>query len=304
MENIKVISMIAIISLIWGYLWVTVKIGLEDIPPLLFSSLRLLIGAIILLVVLLVRKQKILPSKQEWKPFFYLSLLMCIGYYALSTYGMQFVDSGISSVLVYTMPIIVSILAHFYLKEHLTLNKNIGLIVGAVGLLFIMGPKLMHISWNVALFGEIIILISAFFWACTNIYTKKIGSSHDKLKMTMWQLLIGGFLLLIISLIGEHDTVFNMTLSLSSILALLYNGVLGSAVAFVGWNWVLGKVQASVASISLMSVPILGLVFGWLQLNEQITVNIVIGAVFVCLGILFTSVQSKKKVENVTEKIA
>ncbi|MEY8345410.1 DMT family transporter [Niallia circulans] len=304
MKNIKVISMIAIISLIWGYLWVTVKIGLEDIPPLLFSSLRLLIGAVILLIVLIARKQKLLPSKREWKPFLYLSLLMCVGYYALSTYGMQFVDSGISSVLVYTMPIIVTILAHFYLREHLTLNKVIGLIVGAVGLLFIMGPAIMHISWNIALFGEIIILISAVFWACTNIYTKKIGSSHDKLKMTMWQLVIGGVLLLVISLVGEHDAITNMTLSQPSILALIYNGVLGSAVAFVGWNWVLGKVQASVASISLMSVPILGLVFGWLQLKEEITVNIVIGAIFVCLGILFTSVQGKKKIDKVTEKIA
>lgn len=294
MNKLKVISMIAIISLIWGYLWVTVKFCLQDMPPFFYTSLRLFIGAFVLFLVLLAKRKKILPKKNEWPPFFYLSLLMCVGYYALSTYGMQFVDSGISSVLVYTMPIIVSILAHFFLDEHLTLNKVVGLVIGAIGLLLIMGTQLLHLSWNVSLIGEIIIIVSAFFWACTNMYTKKIGKSHDKVKMTMWQMLLGGLWALLIALGSEHKAISEVTLSHSSILALLYSGVLGTAVAFVGWNWVLSKIQTSVASISLMSVPLLGLFFGWLQLGEDITNNVLIGAVFICLGILFTSIQIKR----------
>lgn len=295
MNKFKVISMIAIISLIWGYLWVTVKFCLEDIPPFFYTSLRLFIGSFVLFLVLLVKGKNLLPQKHEWAPFFSLSLLMCVGYYALSTYGMQFVDSGISSVLVYTMPIFVSILAHFFLDEHLTLNKVIGLIIGAVGLLLIIGPQLLHLSWNLSLVGEIIIIISAFFWACTNLYTKKIGQNHDKLKMTMWQMLLGGVWAMLIALASEHKEISTITLSNTSILALLYSGVLGTSVAFVGWNWVLGKVQASVASIALMSVPLLGLFFGWLQLGEKITSNVIAGAALVCLGILFTSIQIKRK---------
>lgn len=303
MNKFKVIGMIAIISLIWGYLWVTVKFCLEDMPPFFYTSLRLFIGAFVLVLVLLAKRKNILPQKHEWAPFFYLSLLMCVGYYALSTFGMQFVDSGISSVLVYTMPIIVSILAHFFLNERLTLNKVIGLIIGAIGLLLIIGPQLLHLSWNQSLVGEIIIIISAFFWACTNLYTKKIGQNHDKLKMTMWQMLLGGAWAMLIALASEHKEISTITLSHASILALLYSGVLGTSVAFVGWNWVLGKVQASVASIALMSVPLLGLFFGWLQLGEKITSNVIAGAVLVCLGILFTSIQIKrKKTIKITEK--
>lgn len=303
MNKFKVIGMIAIISLIWGYLWVTVKFCLEDMPPFFYTSLRLFIGAFVLVTVLLAKRKNILPQKHEWAPFFYLSLLMCVGYYALSTFGMQFVDSGIASVLVYTMPIIVSILAHFFLNEHLTLNKVIGLIIGVVGLLLIMGPQLLHLSWNLSLVGEIIIIISAFFWACTNLYTKKIGQNHDKLKMTMWQMLLGGVWAMLIALASEHKEISTITLSYTSILALLYSGVLGTAVAFVGWNWVLGKIQASVASIALMSVPLLGLFFGWLQLGEKITSNVIAGAALVCLGILFTSIQIKrKKTIKITQK--
>ncbi|MCQ6563342.1 DMT family transporter [Paenibacillus mendelii] len=195
-----------------GLLWVTAKIGLEDIPPFLFSASRLLIGTATLFLLLLAKRQKILPNKKEWLPFFYLSLSMCVGYYALSTYGLQFVDSGISSVLVYTMPIIISVLAQFFLNEYLTLNKVIGLIVGAIGLLFILGPTIMHLSWNDSLLGKIIIIASAFFLACASMYTKKNGQSHDKLKMTLWQLLMGGSLILVISLGSEHEAISQMTL--------------------------------------------------------------------------------------------
>ncbi|MET1032307.1 DMT family transporter [Domibacillus tundrae] len=295
MNQLKVVSMIALISLIWGYLWVTVKIGLEAMPPFFFASLRLLIGGFVLFIFLLVKRQKILPQKNEWAPFFYLSILMCIGFNALSIFGMKFVDSGLASVLVYTMPIMITLFAHFFLDEHLTLNKVIGLVAGVIGLLFIMGPHLLHLSWNLSLVGQLIILLSAFFWACSSVYTKKIGHAHDKVKMTMWQLLMGGVFILIVSLGSEHEAIARISLSTPSVLALLYNGILGSAVAFVVWNWVLGKIQASIASISLMSVPLLGLFFGWLQLGEQITSNILIGAVFICLGILFTSIQIKSK---------
>ncbi|PAF38988.1 EamA family transporter [Terribacillus saccharophilus] len=295
MNQVRVVSMIAIISIIWGYLWVTVKIGLEDFPPFLFSSFRLLIGAAVLVIVLLVKKVRILPEKHEWKPFFILAALMCIGYYALSTFGMQFVDSGVSSVLVYTMPIIVSVMAHFMLKERLVMNKVIGLLVGAAGLVCIIGTKLFHLSFDLTLVGEAIIVVSAFFWAGANIYTKKVGGAHHKIKMTMWQMLIGAVLLFVISFASEHAAITNLTVSTSSLLALLYNGILGSAVAFVGWNWVLSKIEASIASISLMSVPLLGLFFGWLQLGEEITPNIILGAVLVCIGILLTSIKIQRQ---------
>ncbi|MEC1292508.1 DMT family transporter [Bacillus mojavensis] len=304
MNQLRVVSMIAIISLIWGYLWVTVKIGLQDFPPFLFSSLRLFIGAAVLFIVLIVQRENFMPKKSEWKPFFILAVLMCIGYYALSTFGMQFVDSGVSSVLVYTMPIIISLMAHYLLDERLTINKGIGLIIGAMGLIFIVGTQIFHLSFNSTLLGEAIILVSAFFWACANIYTKKIGGTHHKIKMTMWQMLIGAILILIISITSEYNEIRELSVSTPSILALLYNGILGSAVAFVGWNWVLGKIDASIASISLMSVPLLGLFFGWLQLGEEITSNILIGAILVCIGIVLTSIKIKKTTKTKTTSAA
>jgi drug/metabolite transporter (DMT)-like permease len=300
--NKKIAGAIIIVCLIWGYLWVSVKIGLDYLPPFLFSAARLLIGGIALLVLQFFLRRSILPGKKEWGSLFTLSLLMCLGYYGLSTFGMQFVDSGLSSVLVYTMPIMLSVLAHFFSDERLTFNKMMGLLVGTMGLVMIMGPQMLHLKWNTAMFGEMLVLCSAFFWACSNLYTKKVFSGYDKIKLTMWQMLLGGLMLLVISLFTEP--VASAQWTSVSVLSTLYNAFFGTAVAFVIWNWILSKIEASVASISIMSVPLLGLFFGWLQLGEEITGNIIAGAGFVCLGILFTSIQFKLKLKKDPKVIA
>lgn len=114
-----------------------------------------------------------------------------------------------------------------------------------------MGPKLFHLSWNLALFGEIVIVVSALFWSSANVYTKKIGRDHDKIKMTLGQLIDGGIILLIIPLLKELHEIAHLSIYMPSMLALLYSSIL-AAVAFVGWNWVLGNIEASIASISLI----------------------------------------------------
>ncbi|MDI5790427.1 EamA family transporter [Bacillus licheniformis] len=50
--------------------------------------------------------------------------------------------------------------------------------------------------------------------------------------------------------------------------------------------WILNQIEASKASMALMFVPVLGLLFGWLQLHEPVTFSILIGAFMICIGIL------------------
>lgn len=78
---------------------------------------------------------------------------------------MQFVSSGLSSVLVYTMPII-SVPAHYFLNERLTANKTTGFVIGAIGLFIIIGPQIKHLSFDRTVLGEGLIVLAAFFWAC------------------------------------------------------------------------------------------------------------------------------------------
>ncbi|MED3727868.1 DMT family transporter [Priestia endophytica] len=296
----KVFLGIISVTLIWGYTWVTMKIAISDIPPFLFSSLRLLIGAIPLFIILIIQRKKLFVDKENFKSYLIMSLLMSLGYMAILTYGMQFVDSGKTSVLVYTMPIFVTIISHFKLDEKINTYKMVGLIFGLLGLLFILGLEITNPDKKV-IFGELLILLSALSWGVANVFSKIRFKNIDVIHMNAWQLIIGALFLFILSLILEPN--YSIKWSNTALLSLLFNGLFSTAFTFVVWFWVLKKINASKGSMALMFVPILGIIFGWLQLGENITVSIGVGSFLICAGIFmntynFKSTRKIKKTES------
>lgn len=282
------------VTLVWGYTWVTMKMAISDIPPFLFSSLRLLIGAIPLFIILLLKRKALSIRKEHIWSYVVMSLLMSLGYLGILTYGMQFVDSGKTSVLVYTMPIFVTIISHFKLNEKIDIYKFSGLILGLIGLLFILGLEFIHID-SKAVIGELFILISALSWGIANIFSKIKFKNIDLIHMNAWQLLIGAVCLFVLSLLLEpHSTIH---WSDKALLSLGYNGLFSTAFTFVVWFWVLKQINASKASMALMFVPILGIFFGWLQLGESITINILVGSLLICGGIFMNTYSFTKKPE-------
>ncbi|KHF78379.1 Permease of the drug/metabolite transporter (DMT) superfamily [Acinetobacter sp. neg1] len=291
--NIRVVSAIALLCLVWGSLWGLVKHILQVFPPFLFISTRLILAALTLMVVQRILKKSILPKQAEWKPLIILSLLICLGFYATQTFAMQFVDSGLSAVLVFTMPIFIGVLAHYFLNERLNSQKGIGLILGTLGLIAILWPQLQHIHMNTSLLGQILLIGSGFFWALSTVFIKKNFATYDKIKLTIWQLLLGGAVIFVGALAFEPVDA-QLWLNPLNESALFYIAVIGTGFAFVLWNWIVSQVDTFIASISIMCIPILSLLFGSLIWHEPLTLNILIGAAFICLGIVMSSLKVKK----------
>ena len=288
--NLKVLTATILLCLVWSSLWGIIKFSLQLFPTFLFISLRLVLAGLSLLLIQACLKREILPRGQEWKHLLILSAITCFGFYASQTFAMLFVNSGVSAILVFTMPIFVGVLAHYCLNETLTLQKKMGLLLGGLGLVSILWPQLRHIHLDLTLIGELILIGTGLFWACTSIYMKKYLATCDKLKMTIWQLLPGGVLLFCISLGFEHfqwaDWVAPQRLGL-----LLYIAMVGTGLAFMVWNWILSQVDAVTASISVMSIPILSLLWGYLFWHEALNIYIAVGAALICLGIICCSVR-------------
>lgn len=295
--NIKVISAIALLCLVWGSLWGVVKHGLQIFPPFLFISARLVLAALTLLIVQMILKRSIWPEKGDWKKLFTLSMLICFGFYTTQIFAMQFVDSGLSAILVFTMPIFIGVLAHYFLQERLTPQKIIGLIFGGCGLISILWTQLQDLHLSLVLIGQLLLISSGFFWAVTTVYIKKYFARYDKMKLTLWQMLLGGGILFIGSLCFEPFKV-DVWLDPSNAGLMLYIAVVGTGFAFALWNWIVSQVDAVVASISIMFIPILSLFFGYAFWGEQLSFNVILGAVLVCLGIIFCSVKIRFKKQS------
>lgn len=289
----KIVFPLIGLCLVWGYLWIVIKLSLQTFPPLFFSSLRLVIGALVLLFILVVFKKSILPKTNEWIHLLILSILMCLGYYGISTVGMQYVSSGTGSILVYSMPIILGVLAHYFLQEKLTPQKITGLFIGAMGLLAILWPELKLSDWNLSIVGDLLMILSAVFWAISTIYIKKYFSNYEKIKLTFWQMILGGLILCVISIFVEKTSGLQWNTT-ANIFYLFYSAVLGTALAFLCWNWLLSKIDASIAGMSIMSVPLLGLLFGHLILNEAVQSTTLLGTVLICIGIILCSIEVKR----------
>ncbi|MHA3981632.1 DMT family transporter [Acinetobacter venetianus] len=292
--NIRVMSAIALLCLVWGSLWGLVKHSLQVFPPFLFISTRLILAAITLMVVQRVIKKSIMPKREEWKQLIILSGLICFGFYATQTFAMQFVDSGLSAVLVFTMPIFIGVLAHYFLNERLNKQKILGLILGTLGLIAILWPQLNDLHMNVSLLGQVLLIGSGFFWAMSTVYIKKNFASYDKIKLTIWQLLLGGSIMLIGALMFEPIDA-QVWLNPLNEAVLFYISVIGTGFAFVLWNWIVSQVDTFIASISIMCIPILSLFFGYLIWHEPLTLNILIGAAFICSGIVMSSLKIKSQ---------
>ncbi|MBK0063634.1 MULTISPECIES: DMT family transporter [unclassified Acinetobacter] len=292
--NIRVISAIALLCLVWGSLWGLVKHSLQVFPPFLFISTRLILAALTLILVQFVLKKSILPMRGEWKPLIILSALVCLGFYATQTFAMQFVDSGLSAVLVFTMPIFIGVLAHYFLNERLNKQKVLGLILGTFGLIAILWPQLWHLSLNLSLIGQGFLIGSGFFWAMATVYIKRNFATYDKIKLTIWQLLMGGIAIFIGALAFESVDLGVWKNPLNESL-LFYIAVVGTGFAFVLWNWIVSQVDTFIASISIMCIPVLSLLSGALVWHEPLTVNILIGAALICLGIVMSSLKRRSK---------
>lgn len=290
--RLTVLSAIVILCLIWSSLWGIIKHSLLFFSPLQFMSVRLILAALVLILVQRAFKKTILPARQDWRKLIISSLMICIGFYTTQILAMQVVDSGLSAMLVYTMPISAALLSHFILNERLNIYKSIGLFFAVLGIVIILWPQFINLNWNVALIGQLGLIVSGFFWALTTVYVKKHFASYDKIKLTLWHMLIGGSLLFIPAMILEpiEPSVwinpFNDGL-------IFYIAVIGTGFAFVLWNWILSQIDTFSATMSVMSIPVLSLVLGAIFWHEVMSSNIIMGAVLICIGIILNAARVK-----------
>ena len=189
-----------------------------------------------------------------------------------------------------TTPLTGSILAHIFTKnEKITLPKSIGIILGFMGVLLLFFDKLIVNDSNY--FFSIIILIGSTFYSISGImilkYLKKSGNINVTTSTLIWAVIF----LLPISLIFEEP--LSSTPTLYSIFSLIYLGVVATGFAW----WLRFKILAKNGLVFQTQVayliPIFGVIFGALILNEQITWKVLASLVIIILGIYIVKKYNK-----------
>lgn len=287
--------LILIITIIWGFAWVYMKLVLQYMGPFTFSSFRFGIGSIVLLFLTAILKQG-LPKRNQWKPLIIIGILQTTIVFTFVMYALLFVEAGKSSVLLYSMPIWSSLLAAKFLGEKITLSKYVGLIIGLIGLLTIVGWDLWTAHNWYAIIGEILITLAAISWAGANVYYRVRLEEIPQIQMSAFQMAFGTVGIFIVALITEWEE--PIIINAESVYYILFTGIFASAVAFTLWFFVLKLIDMVTATLSTMLVPVFGLILSYFIIGEKMTNSIIIGSTCIISGIIIAQVSNRYHVRN------
>ncbi|WP_141336225.1 DMT family transporter [Paenibacillus sp. tmac-D7] len=284
-----------LLILIWGTAFSVIKIGLEYVPPILFSGIRTILGGLFLLAIALNRGGKA-DFRKNGKIFGISAFFNVVLFIGLQTFAVAYLTSGLAAVLIYLQPIIVGILAKYWLKESLSPLKLAGLMLGFLGVIVISMAGISN--GEISVTGICMGLASACAWAIGTVYLKNVQDTVDIPWLLAAQFTFGGLVLIVAGLFFENWSAIEWTISFG--VSLLYTSVIGIMVSWMLWLKLIHSGDATVASAYTFGVPLVSIAAGILYLDEKISFTLFLGSALIVVGIYLVNRRKSLKAESTT----
>ena len=273
---------------LWGSQYVISKIALRTVPPVTLLALRYLVSVPALFIVLRLRHALTPIKKGDWPILFAIGFTGYFASFCLQMLGINRLTGSVSSLLGAMNPIFIPILAAFFLHERITPAKIACVALSMAGVVVIVG-----VDGTVDSSGALLMLASVFLWSTASIIIRRVSGRYDPMQIALIAILCalpftGGW-----SLIELQSAPCSFTLE--SVLAVLYMGVLGTAVTHSLWNYSLRVMDASFCSMFYPMQPLVSSILGVLFLHEAVTPGFVIGALMICCGIVAAVISAKPR---------
>ena len=184
----------ALVYLVWGSSFLVARVGVTDLPPLLFTSLRSLIGGVLLLGLALYRGNRLPDTPREWRQIFFFSLVLIALSSGSSTFALKYIPSNEVALLNASMALWIAGLGTLGPKgQQLSVPSLIGLLLGFVGVALLVWPAEMRITPHVG--WQLLVLAAAFVWASGTIVYRNTTLLIGPIAFNAMIMLVGGVLL-------------------------------------------------------------------------------------------------------------
>ena len=273
-----------ILCVIWGTTWIFIKIGLEDLPPIAFASVRFLLASVILLVVIFARRLPFPKTSSEWKLIAFTGVLQFSINYSTVFWSEQYITSGLAAVLQAMITVFGLVLAWFFLpNEKITTQKIIAVVVGVIGVAVIFIDQL-RVEDLMAFLACVAIVVGAYAAAQASILVKaKAGGIHPA-SLVFGQMICGLPPIVIYSLWYEGNPL-NYNWTWRAVGSVLYLTILGTIAAFWLYYWLLSKIEATKAMMISLVTPLVAVVVGAIVLGEWLPPQTFFGGVLIIASI-------------------
>jgi len=284
------LALAILVVVIWGFNFVVIQIGLQEIPPLLLCFSRFFLTSIP--AIFFVKRPQI-----PFKMLLLYGLTMFVLPFSLLFIGMHAgLSASLASLLLQTQAFFTIFLALLFFKEKMHLLQSIGACIACLGML-IVG---LNLGQSITLSGLILVISAAFAWGLGNITSKKIGKVNI-LSLVIWGSLIAWPPLLAASLLttGLDKVLYTLKhLSYLSGGAVLYITYLSTLIGFIIWSFLIRHYPLGTVAPFTLLVPIIGFISSFFVLGEPLEAWKIIAGLLVILGLAINILGQRNLIEN------
>ncbi len=275
--------LLALITLFWGVNWPAMKLAVSAIPVWDFRVLCLAVGGLGLLAIAAATGQPWRPTRDEWPKLALVAVFNIVGWHLFSGWGVSLMASGRASIIAFTMPLWAAFLAVWLLAEPLTRRKLAGLALGLSGLATLIAPDVSAVGARP--WGAAVMLGAAVSWATGVVLMKRFAWRLSTAALAGWQLLVGLLPVGLGALAFGGPSGWAAEISAAQLAAIAYAATVPMIFCHWAWFTVVRLFPASIASLGLMAVPVVGVLSGAALLGEAIGLAEVAALLLVCAAL-------------------
>ncbi len=274
----------------WGISFVSTKAVLDKLDPFSLLVIRFGIGALFLLILILLLKEKLRIPISSIPHLMVLGILGVFVHQVLQASALLTIEASSAGWLISFSPVFTVLLSMFFLHEKMNIRKAFGMILAIFGVLLITasrGGQSIGLSLSI---GYFFMILSTLNWAIYSILLKKLNLNMSALVVTFYMSMIG-FFLTIPFLTRNRGWEDMGTLTVTEWGHLLFLGVFVSGVAYWYWAKAHSVLKASQVSMFLYLEPLATLVAAILLLHEKFIILSVFGGMVIIVGVVFVNGQ-------------
>lgn len=254
------------LTLAWGLNWTAMKVALAEVPPWTFRSLCLGGGGAVLFAALRLRGESFAVPRGQWPRLAAAAFLNITCWNLLIAFGLALIPAGRAAILGYTMPVWAIPLSVWLLGERMSARKLAGLALGVLALVLLIA----HDGFDAGRspLGALLVLGGAMSWALGTVVQKRWPVELGAGPYTVWLMLLGG-VPIFLGAVALEDPARLREVGGAAALGVLYNVFVAYAFAHWAWIKIATSVSVSAFSISMLVIPVVGVLSGVAFLAER-----------------------------------
>jgi drug/metabolite transporter (DMT)-like permease len=277
----------AIIYFVWGCSFLAIRVGVSEVPPLLFAALRFLTAGLILSLWALSRRQA-WPTREQWRSVSLLAFMIFVLDYGFLFWAEQRVPSGVAAVMLALIPAFTALSEIVLLgTQRLTLRLAVALGIGITGVALLMSRSLGLGGAPIDRLGAAALIFAALSWSVASALARKVPLPESKLMSSGTQMLVGGgFLVVAATVLGELGGFHPAAVSARAWIALLYLIVPGSIIAFTAYVWLIQRESPTKVGTYAYVNPLVAVLVGYFAADETLDLRTGLGTACILLSVV------------------